>query len=119
MSLNSYLRDFVSQFDIRLAPWDGFDVLSIDDQQFKVTFEHIVDGFPEHSSPNVAKNVLDWEYTTEILRSDLRTRLRDPLQALPPTSVLSHEGSCPQDPGALHVQSIPSSASASGDQRHV
>jgi hypothetical protein len=72
-----------------------------------------------HASHNVAKNVLDWEYTTEILRSDLHTRLRDQLQDLPPRSVLSHEGSCSQDPGALHVQSIPSSTSASGGQHYV
>jgi hypothetical protein len=74
---------------------------------------------PEHASHNVAKNVLDWEYTTEILRSDLHTRLRDQLQASPPRSALSHEGSCSQDPGALHVQSFPSEEAVSGGQHHV
>jgi hypothetical protein len=72
-----------------------------------------------HASPNVTKNVLDWEYTTEILHSDLRTHLRGQLQASPPRSVLSHEGSCPKVPGALHVQSFPSEEAASGGQSHV
>ena len=68
---------------------------------------------------NVTKRVRDWEYTTEILRSDLRARLREQLQAPPPGSHLSHEGPCLKAPGASYVQTIPSSKSASGGQRHV
>ena len=119
LSLDSYLRDLVSQFDVRLPPRNGFDVLCVDHHHLQVAFQDIEDGFPEHASHNVAKNVLDWEYTTEILRSDLRTRLRDPLHASPPSPTLSHEGSYPQGPGASYVQSIPSSTSAFGGQRHV
>src|SRR6266567_1036564 len=72
-----------------------------------------------HAPHNVTKTVINWEYIKEILRSDLHTRLRDQLQASPPRSTLSHEGSCSQGPGALYVQSFPSSASASGGQHHV
>src|SRR6266516_85048 len=36
-------------FLICLAPWNRFDMLSIDNQQLKVTFEHVINGFPEHS----------------------------------------------------------------------
>jgi hypothetical protein len=93
--------------------------MGIGKDQLKLVFQNSGDRAPEHASPNVAKNVLDWEYTTEILRSDLHTRLRDQLQASPPRSVLFHEGSCSQGPGALHVQRIPSEEAASGGQHHV
>ena len=72
-----------------------------------------------HASPNVTKKVLDWEYTVEILHSDLRARLRDQLHASPPRSALPHEGPIPQGPGALYGQSIPPSVSAAGGQDHV
>lgn len=74
---------------------------------------------PKHASPNVTKKVLDWEYTREILQSDLRTRLRGPLQTSPPRCALSHEGSRSQAPGALHVQDVPSQQHISGGDRHV
>ncbi len=94
-------------------------MLRVDEDDVPAFFQQVVDRVPVHAPHNVAQTVINWEYTTEILRSDLRTRLRDQLQASPPCSVLSHEGSCPQGLGALHVQSIPSSASASGGHRHV
>jgi len=59
-----------------------------------------------HASPNVTKKVLDWEYTIGILHSDLRTCLRDQLQALPPRSGQSPEGSYSQGLGAPYVQDI-------------
>ena len=37
-------------FHIRLATWNSFDMLSIDHQQFKMTFQDVVHGFSEHSS---------------------------------------------------------------------
>jgi hypothetical protein len=104
---------------IRLATGKRFDMLRVNQQERAPFFENVVDGMPKHAPHNVAKSVIDWEYTIEILRSDLRTYLRDPLQASPPCSVLSHEGACSQGPGALHVPSIPTSASASGGHRHV
>ncbi len=72
-----------------------------------------------HASPNVTKKVIDWEHTTEILRSDLRTRLRDQFHASPARSVLSDEGSCSQDPGAPHVQDVPPQPQASGGESDV
>lgn len=72
-----------------------------------------------HASHDVTKKVLDWEYTVEILHSDLRARLRDQLHASPPRTALPHEGSIPQGPGAVYVQSIPTKAAASGGQDHV
>src|SRR6266567_5226275 len=113
------ISDPLRIFHICFSPRHGFHVLCIDEYNLEISFKQVKNGFPVHASPNLAKNVIDWEYTIEILRSDLRAYLRDQPQALPPHSVLSHEGSCPQDPGALHVQNIPSSASASGGQHHV
>jgi len=72
-----------------------------------------------HASHNVANNVIDWEYSVEILRSDLRARQRDLLHDSPPRSLVPYEGSSPQDPGASYVQSIPSSTSASGGGHYV
>jgi protein-L-isoaspartate O-methyltransferase len=59
----------------------------------------------EHASHNVAKTVLDWEYTREILRIHLRA--------------LSHEGSLSQDRGASHVTIATQSKEASGGHGHV
>ena len=56
-----------------------------------------------HASPNVTKNVLDWEYTREVLQSDLRARTGDQRQVLPHSPKLFHEGPIPQGPGASHV----------------
>lgn len=36
-------------FDIRLAPWNGLDVLSIDDEDLQMTLSQVVDGFPKHA----------------------------------------------------------------------
>ncbi len=72
-----------------------------------------------HTSPNVTKGVLDWEYTREILHSDLRTYLTDPLQTASARLVPSREGSCSQGPGALHDQDFPYQPQASGGDGHV
>ena len=108
----------MSSFSI-LQPRNGVHMLGIDQQDLITAFQQIENGTPIHASPNVTKNVINWEYTVEILHSDLRTRLRDQPQASPPRFVLSHEGSCLKAPGALHVQSIPSEEAASGGQSHV
>src|SRR5262245_26913278 len=105
--------------DICLSTRDSFDMLRIDYQHGKTAFQQVKHWLPIHTSHNVAKDVIKWEYTTQILRSDLRTRLRDQLQTSPPRSPLFHEGSCPQGPGALYVQRAPSSASTSGGDCHV
>jgi hypothetical protein len=72
-----------------------------------------------HTSPNVTKGVLDWEYTREILQSDLRARAGDQRQAPPPSPSLSHEGPIPQGPGASHVQHTSSAQQAIGGDDHV
>jgi hypothetical protein len=82
-------------------------------------FQQIKHGSPIHASPNVTKGVLDWEYTKEILQSDLRVRFGDPRQAPPRPSALSHEGPSPQGPGADHVQADLSSQQTSGGHGHV
>jgi hypothetical protein len=106
-------------FGIGLAPWNRFDMLGVHDQDLDLTLKQVIDRFPVHASPNATKNVLNWEYTREILRSDLRARLRDQLQAPPPGSQIIHEGPCPQGPGASHVQTVPSSKTTTGGQHHV
>jgi hypothetical protein len=94
-------------------------VLGIDHHHLKLAHQPIIDRTPIHASPNVAKKVLDWEYTIEILRVHLRTRTGDRLQALPHSTALSHEGSIPQGPGASHVQVVASEQQASGGEHHV
>src|SRR6266568_8978947 len=113
------ISDPLRIFHIRFSPRHGFHVLCIDEYNLEISFKQVKNGFPVHAPHNVTKTVINWEYIKEILRSDLHTRLRDQLQASPPRSTLSHEGSCSQGPGALYVQSFPSSASASGGQHHV
>src|SRR5579862_4346501 len=65
-----------------------------------------------HASPNVTKTVLDWEYTRDILRSDLRAYLKASHHQL------SAEGSRPQGQGGTDAQSIPPKTT-SGGEPHV
>jgi hypothetical protein len=95
-------------------------MLRIDDHHLcEMPLHQVIGSLPIHASPNLAKNVLNWEHTKEILRSDLRARLRDQLQAPPPGSLFSHEGPCPQGLGASYVQTVPLSKSTTGGQHHV
>ena len=102
-----------------LSSRDRFHVLRIHQNDCPSLFQQIEDRTPKHTTPNVTKHVLNWEYTVEILRSDLRARLRDRLHTSPPRSVISHEGSYPQDPGAPYVQGTLLSASAVFREHHV
>ncbi len=117
--MSQQVSEPLTVFRICFASRYLFSVVGIDHQHFYLAFEHIEDRPPKHASPNVTKKVLDWEYTREILQSDLRTRLRGPLQTSPPRAALSHEGSRSQAPGALHVQDVPSQQHISGGDRHV
>ncbi len=84
-----------------------------------MTFQQIVNGFPEHASHNLAKTVLDWEYVVEILRARLRMCLADQQQARPERTSSSYEGSIPQDLGASYAQNIPSEQQVPGGVCHV
>lgn len=72
-----------------------------------------------HASPNVINKVLDWEYTREVPRRDLRTSLTDPLQTASARLAPSRGGSCSQGPGAPHDQDVPSQPQASGGDGRV
>jgi len=104
---------------IRFAAGKRFDMLRVDQEERATVFKHIVDGMPEHASPNVTKGMLDWEYTREILQSDLRARTGDQLQAPPHSPRSFHEGSIPQGPGASHVQHTSSAQQTPGGHGHV
>ena len=119
LSLDSYLRDLVSQFDVRLSSGHGFQMLGIDHEDLHMPFQDVKDRFPKHASPNVTKGMLDWEYTREILQSDLRARTGDQLQAPPHSPRSFHEGSIPQGPGASHVQHTSSAQQTPGGHGHV
>src|SRR2546421_123614 len=41
------ISDPFSIFDIRFPPWYRFDMLSIDQEQFHMSLQQVVDGFPE------------------------------------------------------------------------
>ena len=113
------IRNPFGIFDIGLAARHGFDVLRIDQQELELLFQEVPNRSPIHASPNVTKGVLDWEYTREILQSDLRTYLTDPLQTASARLVPSREGACSQGPGAPHGQDVPSQPQASGGDGHV
>ena len=80
-------------------------MLSIDQDDRATLFQQVEHRSPIHTSHNVTKTVLDWEYTREILRIHLRA--------------LSHEGSLSQEQGASHVTIATQPKEALGGHRHV
>jgi hypothetical protein len=109
----------VGILDIGFAARHALDVLSSEHPDGDGAFQEIKDRFPEYASHNLAKKVLDWEYSREILHRDLRTCLREQLQASPLHSVSPREGPCSQGPGAPYVQDSPSQPQAPGGNDHV
>ena len=94
-------------------------MLGIDQHNLEISFQDVKNGFPIHASHNVTKNVIDWEYTEEILRIHLRLTTGDQLQASPHSTQLSHEGFLPQGPGVSYAQVITPNPQEAGGQSDV
>src|SRR5262245_59080239 len=86
-------------FDIGFTPWHSLDVLRVHHEQFKLAFEQIVDRTPVHASRNLAKKILEWEYSVEIERTRLLMRPAEQCPASLSDAVSSHKGACPQGAG--------------------
>jgi hypothetical protein len=68
-----------------------------------------------HASYNVAKKVLEFEFTAEIPRLHLRASYGDGFKGAP----LNCEGSLTRDPGELNGQAAKKERHALGGTRHV
>src|SRR5215471_5543429 len=72
-----------------------------------------------HTSRNLAKRVLGWEYGIEIERTRLRLHSAAQRPASSSDPLLSHTGTCPQGAGVSHGQVVIPPSPASGGHRHV
>ena len=72
-------------------------------------------GWRGHASYNVAKKVLEFEFTAEISRIRLRASYGDGFKGAP----LNCEGSLTRNPGELDGQAAKKEVHALGDTRHV